>query len=115
MANKGKEPYGPSGAQGNPPRLPQTPPQNLPSGDYSFVLEIVMHMQETMGRLSEAVDGLKEKQTEQGKKLDRLSHQIYAAIVILLLLGGILTFFAGSINSIIVSRLAPPMQQQPTK
>lgn len=115
MPSKGKDSRVSQGEAQNPPRSLQTPPQNVPSGDYSYVLEIVMHMQETMGRLSEAVDGLKEKQTEQGKKLDRLSHQIYAAIVILLLLGGILTFFAGSINGIIVNRLAPPVQQQPAK
>jgi uncharacterized membrane protein affecting hemolysin expression len=85
----------------------------LPSGDYSYILEIVMNMQLSVGKLIEAVDGLKTKQAEQAKKVDRLSHQIYAAIVVLVLIGAILTFFAKSINDTIIHYVfSQPQQQQ---
>ncbi|HEY0547152.1 MAG TPA: hypothetical protein VGC91_17370 [Pyrinomonadaceae bacterium] len=75
-----------------------------------------MRMQETMGRLTEAVDGLKGKQAEQGKKLDRISHQIYATIVLLVVLGGVLGFFAKSINDLITHAiLSSTPQQQNTR
>lgn len=108
-------PYGPQ-REGKPGRLPDTtPPPAMPSGDYSYVLEIVMQMQHSMGQLSEAVNGLKSKQEEQGKKLDSISHKVYAAVAIVLLFGAILTFFAKSINDAITNRLLAPIYlQQPT-
>jgi hypothetical protein len=41
-----------------------------------------------------------------------MSHQIYAAIAILVLIGAILTFFGSSINNAITNRLLPAQQQQ---
>ncbi len=84
----------------------------MPSGDYSYTLEIVMNMQNALGKLTEAVDGLKTRQAEQGKKLDGIAQKIYAAIVLLALIGAILTFFAKSINDVITNRLLAPTQQQ---
>jgi hypothetical protein len=101
MPSKGKEQRGVGGEKVGAPKYPNTTPPPLPSGDYSYTLEIVMQMQNTLGKLTEAVDGLKSKQAEQGSKLDRISHQIYATIVLLVLLGGILGFFAKSINDLI--------------
>jgi hypothetical protein len=83
-------------------------PPNLPSGDYSYTLEVVMNMQLAIGKLTEAVEGLKNKQANQEKKLDKISHQIFAAIVLLLVIGAILTFFAKSINDIIVHKIVGP-------
>jgi hypothetical protein len=98
--------------QSSPTRFPDTTPPSLPSGDYSYTLEIVMKMQFAIGKLTEAVDGLKESQKDQGQKLDRISHQVYAAIVLIVLVGAILTFFAKSINDIIVHQIFAPAQQQ---
>lgn len=109
LPNKVKDERGRSSDQVLPTRFAETPP--MPSGDYSYTVEIVMKMQHSLGMLTEAVDTLKEKQKEQGAKLDRISHQIYAAIAILVIVGGILTFFAKSINDLIVQRLLSP---QPT-
>jgi hypothetical protein len=105
------------GGSSEPTRFAETTPPIVPSGDYSYTLEIVMNMQHSVGKLTEAVDGLKGKQAEQGKKLDRISHQVYAAIVLLAVIGAILTFFAKSINDVITSHLlfaAPAAQQQLT-
>src|SRR5438105_5054480 len=84
----------------------------MPSGDYSYVLEIVMNMQVSMGKLIEAVDGLKNKQAEQERKLDKISHQVYAAIVLIAVFGAILTFFAKGINDVIVHQILTPASQQ---
>jgi len=83
----------------------------MPSADYSY-FEIVMQLHATMGKLTEAVDGLKETQKEHSEKLDRLSHQVYAAIVVLTLLGGVLWYFASSINSLVTQLISNSAQQQ---
>ncbi len=40
--------------------MAETTPTSYPSGDYSYVLEVVMKMQDTLGQLKEAVGALKE-------------------------------------------------------
>lgn len=116
MPGKGKEQRGAGGEQVGTPRYPETTPPPLPSGDYSYVLEIVMNMQHAMGKLTEAVDRLKEDQTKHDKKLDRISHQIYAAIAVLTLILGVFWYFASTINSYVIRQLpAPAQQQQPSK
>ncbi len=98
------------GIETTPRSTESTPPQ---SADYSF-LEIVMAMQGSMGELKEAVNGLKVRQDEHGRKLDSISHKVYAAVAIALVFGGIITFFAKSINDAITNRLlAPVYVQQP--
>jgi hypothetical protein len=107
---KAKDQQGP-GIQ-SPPHYPETTPPVTPSGDYSYTVEIVMNMQHTLGKLSEAVDGLKARQAEQGTKLDNLDKKVYAAIVLVLAFGAILTFFAKSINDTITERIVAPVFQQ---
>lgn len=70
-------------------------------------------MQNSMGQLTEAVNGLKNKQEEQGKKLESISHKVYAAVAIVLVFGAILTFFAKSINDAISTRLLTTVVVQP--
>ena len=41
-----------------------------------------MHMQSTMGRLSEAVESLKDQSKEQGKELKAVSSDVHAAKVV---------------------------------
>lgn len=110
--SRGREREQGPGIETTPPRYPDTPPPILPSGDYSYTVEIVMKMQHSMGELTEAVKGLKERQAEQAKKLDRISHQMYAAIVVLTLVGGIFWYFANSINSLITQLISNSAQQQ---
>lgn len=116
MANRGRENRGSGGDQVSPPRYPETTPPPQPSGDYTYTLEIVMRMQETMGRLTEAVDGLKKEQSEQRAKLDTIGKQIYAAIAAIALVGAVLTYFNSTINNIATKQLIPSatQQQQPS-
>ena len=64
---------------------PQTTPEDYPvsashslypSGDFSYILEIVMGMQKSMGGLEQAVKTLTEESAGSRKKLDRISHII---------------------------------------
>jgi uncharacterized membrane protein affecting hemolysin expression len=70
-----------------------------------------MELQKTVGQLTQAVNTMTDQQKEQGKKLDRISHQMYAALVVILLFGAILTFFAKGINDLIVHRIESTIQQ----
>jgi len=73
----------------------QAPP--LPSGDYSYTLEIVMNMQHTLGGIGEAVKSLKEDSKEYRAELKELGKDLHAAktlvrwlIAIAVGLGGII-------------------------
>lgn len=96
-----------------PGEFAETTPPLTPSSDYTYVLDAVMRMQHGFGTLNEAVSGLKERQAEQGRKLDLIGKQMYAAIVLITVIGAILMFFAKSINDVITNRLLPtPVAQQ---
>ena len=74
-----------------PSRFAETPPPTQPSGDYSYTLEVVMGMQATLGKLTQAVETLTEKTKSQSEKLDQAVRDIHVAKVILTILGGIIT------------------------
>jgi hypothetical protein len=65
-----------------------TPP--VPSGDYSYVLEIVMNMQMSMGKLTEAAESLKGQTKEHGSEIKSISADIHAAKITLRIIGAIL-------------------------
>jgi hypothetical protein len=67
----------------NEPTTPENFPttSSAPSGDYSYTLEIVMHMKESMGRLLEAVEGLKTDSKEYRDELKTIGKEIHAAKV----------------------------------
>lgn len=54
--------------------VPPSPP--LPSGDYSYTVELVGSIQNQLGKLTEATDTLKEVVKEQGKKIDDVSKKV---------------------------------------
>jgi len=56
----------PSRATPPPPFAEVPTPQTYPSGDYSYILEIVMGMQGAIGKLTEAVEGLKHQSSKHG-------------------------------------------------
>ena len=98
------------------PILPSTTPISLPSSgaDYSFVLPTLMELQRSIGKLTQAVDTISTELGDQRTKLDSIGKQVYAAIVVLVVVGAILSFFAKGINDIIVHRLeAPAVQVSP--
>jgi hypothetical protein len=64
------------------PRLPDTtPPAYQSGGDYSY-MEIIMAMQNTMGKLTEAVESLKSQSKSQGEKLEAIGKDIHAAKIV---------------------------------
>ncbi len=89
------------GRETTPPRMADITPPVYPSGDYSYVLEIVMGMQNTMGKLSEAVDSLKAQSKDQGDKLDRIGNDVHAAKVVMSVVGGIIVLSAGFLGWVI--------------
>jgi len=54
---------------------------SLPSGDYSYTLEIVMNMQRSLGSLLEAVNSLKEDSKEYRAELKTLGKEFHGAKV----------------------------------
>jgi hypothetical protein len=103
-----------------PPSVPTsfaetTPP--VPSGDYSYVLEIVMNMQMSMGKLTEAVESLKSQVKDHGVEIKAISTDIHTAKTTLKIIGGILTVglaFAGwAINKGVDAYVASHQQTVP--
>lgn len=92
MAKESRSPKE-SGPATSPERFAETPPpQQLgyPSGDYTYVLEIVMGMQSTMGKLTEAVESLKQQSAKHDEKLDGIGKDIHTAKTTLKVVGAIL-------------------------
>jgi hypothetical protein len=107
------------GRETKPGPLPETTPPVYPGPNYDFILQCVFEIQKTVGQLTQAVNTLTDQQKSVSEKLDKISHKIYAAIVVILLAGAILGFFAKGINDLIVHRIetpiAQPQSQSPAK
>jgi hypothetical protein len=81
---------------------PGVPPRELPSVqpdhyrhaiDSTFMVESMMEVQKTLGELHAEVRNLKAASDEQTRKLDRISHIVFAAgaiVALLLTIGGFL-------------------------
>lgn len=69
-----------------------------------------MELQKSTGQLSQAVVTLTEQSKEQGKKLDSISHRMYAAAAVLTAVGGIAYFLLDRLFDQVLSALArlPP-------
>jgi hypothetical protein len=76
-----------------PETYPTTPPQ-LPSGDYSYTVELVGTIQHELGKLTEAVNNLSHKSKDHGDKLDHACKDIHAAKVLLTVIGGAVALIA---------------------
>jgi hypothetical protein len=85
------------------PRKPTTPEDfpttsPVPSGDYSYTLEIVMQMQTTMGKLMEAVETLKTDSREYRADLKRIGQEIHGAKVGFRWVVGVCVGFGGLVG-----------------
>lgn len=86
----------------DPPReFPQTPPP--PLTDWSWSLQMLMELQKTVGSLSQSVEMLTRQNKEHEKKLDRISHRIYAAVVVLTVVGAVLLWVLNAVSDEIVA------------
>lgn len=78
---------------------PPLPP--LSSGEVDIITEMVMKMSESQGRLTEAVETLKKQSEKHGEKLDSIGKDMYAAKVILSLVGAGILIAAGWVGIVI--------------
>lgn len=89
-----KAPRAPKNVAPTTPESYSTTPPQLPSGDYSYTVELVGTIQHELGKLTEAVNNLSNKAKDHGEKLDHICKDIHAAKVILAISGGALTIGA---------------------
>jgi hypothetical protein len=83
-------------ARSNTPTTPEDFPTTspLPSGDYSYTVEIVMKMQLALGKLTEAIDGPKADSRELRGEVSKLGKDMHAAKVVFGVVG---TLIAGAV------------------
>ncbi len=97
-----------------PPTFAETTPSRYPMADYSFTLQAVMELQKTVGQLTERIDTLIKRVDQQGPKLSSISHQIYAAWAVLVVLGILGGFFVNHLWALMAKlfifslKLPPP-------
>lgn len=84
-----------------PPSLPDTDP----SGNYSF-LEIVMGMQNSLGKVCEAVESLKTQAKHHDDKLDQIGKDVHAAKVVVGVLVGIVLAAAALVGWVVTTYIA---------
>ena len=88
MPEKGQEE---SSRQATTPEdFPTTAPSHLPSGDYSYTVELVGTVQHTLGKLTEAVEGLKEQTKQHSTEIRTISQDIHSAKTTMKVVGAIL-------------------------
>jgi hypothetical protein len=75
MAESGRGPRPPKTGATTPEAFPTISPP-LPSGDYSYTVELVGTIHHELGRLTEAVNSLKEHAKERDRKLEDLAKEI---------------------------------------
>lgn len=66
-----------------PQRYPEVPPQQYPSGDYSYTVELIGGIQNSLGKLTEAVESLKAKTDSHSAKLEAIGKDVHAAKVLI--------------------------------
>jgi hypothetical protein len=81
-----------------PPDFPATPPPpQWPSGDYAYTVDLVGTINNQLGKLTEAVDSLKEQSKEHGKEIKIIGKDIHAAKVV----GAFLVLSSGFVGWVI--------------
>ena len=75
------------------------------SSDYSFTLQAVMEMKQSIGELTQAVRTLNDTTKAHGDKLDKISHRLYAASAVIVVLTGIAVFVLDKIWDTLVAAL----------
>jgi hypothetical protein len=83
------------------PPLPTNPPQQFPTGDYSYTVELVGQIQNQLGKLTEAVESLKQTTKEQGAELKAVGKDIHAAKVVGTFLIAAASFLGWAIHELV--------------
>lgn len=97
------------------------PPQHHSSGDYSYTVEVVGTINNSLGKLTEAVENLKGQVKDHGSEIKAISADIHAAKTVLKMIGWFLAVFltfAGwaankGIDAYVATHQSPPPQQKP--
>ena len=74
--------------------------QHLSPGPVQFMLQSVGDVRESIGALKQAVDTLTVQSREQAKKLDMLSHRMYAAGAVLAVLTAVLAWIMNNLAGV---------------
>ena len=91
---------------GPPGYVPEgPPPPYLHPDQHSFMLQTIGEMRESVGGLKQAVDTLTEQSREQAKKLDTVSHRMYAAGVVIAILLAVLGWIMNNLGSVVLRAL----------
>lgn len=103
-----------------PSRFPEVPPPpQYPSGDYTYILEIVVGMQVNMGKLTEAVETLKNESGKLRTKAEEVSKDLHEVKLTLRIATAIMVAFIAGIGwgvnkaiDVAVKVYQPPTVQQ---
>lgn len=76
------------------------------AGDHSFLLQAIMENQRTLGELKSTLEDIKATVDKHGGKLDSLSHRIYAAGAVLIVILAIAGFILDKIWDQLITLLA---------
>ena len=88
-------------AESPPEDFPETPPPQ--PIDWSWSLQMLMELQRTVGELSQSVETLTKQSKEHDKKLNQISHRIYAAVAVLTIVGAVLLWMLNAVSDEIVT------------
>jgi hypothetical protein len=101
-----------------PPRYPEIPPPQQPSGDYSYTVELVARIENQLGKLTKAVEQLEERSRERdrkfeeiGKELHLVSQDVNSAKVVAKVMGGVIAFmgFLVTVTIAVIGYIAIPV------
>ncbi len=101
-----------------PGKLADSPPSYpYPAHDYTaFTFQAIMEMQKSIGQLTQAVTTLTEESKRRGETLDRISHKVYAAQVVVVIAGAILASLGGVVTFLLSKiwvAIIPLLQMKP--
>lgn len=89
-----------------PQRFAETTPPQVSGADYTqFTLGAVSQLQHAVGGLTTAVDALTRRSEDQGKKLDHISHVVYAAGAVVSVLTAIGVFILSKLSDVLIEAL----------
>jgi hypothetical protein len=92
-----------AGQPTTPEKFAETTPPATTGADYTqFPLTTVMQLQGTVGGLTKAVETLAKCSDDQGKKIDHLSHVIYAAGAVVTILTAAAVFILNKLSDVLV-------------
>jgi len=94
------------GREAPPQRMAETNPPTIPMVDYSFTLQAVMDMQKSVGKLTEAVESLKDQSKRQSDKLDQIGKDVHAAKVVVSVVCGLIIVAASLLGWVITTYIS---------